>query len=592
MGRSHYCPGKYDSATAVMMDSNSRLVELGIALSAERDHNRLMERILLEAKSLTNADGGTLYLVEHEKHLSFKIIHNDSLKISMGADNKQIAEFPPIPLYNSDKTPNHQNIASSVYHERTISLIDDAYLNTSHDFSGTRSFDERSDYRSKSFLTVPLINYEQEVIAVLQLINSRSEEGDVVPFSADQIPLIQALSSQAAVALDNQQLIAAQRTLWDALIKMLASSIDDKSPYTGGHCQRVPEITKLLAKEATLADYGIFKDFTLSSDEWYELHVAAWLHDCGKITTPEYIVDKSSKLETMYNRIHEVRTRFDVLWRDAEIACLKEQLAGGDKALAEKKCAARQSELQAQFSFVATSNVGGEYMDPSAVEKLQDIGKQTWTRHFDRTVGLGPLEAERIEEAVPTPAQEYLLDNLAEHQTKEVDKGELYNLSIARGTLTEEERQIINDHISVTIRMLEGLPFPNKMRRVPEYAGGHHERMDGKGYPRGLTGDQMSIPARIMAIADVFEALTAADRPYKKAKALSESLGIMEHMAKTGHIDPDLFALFLTSGVWRTYAHQYLNPEQIDVEEIDRFLPPPEQLTPVEAPVAKQASHA
>ncbi len=560
-----------------------RLVELGIALSSEKDHDRLMEMILLEAKSIYNADGGTLYLVtDDEKGLSFQIMRNDTLNIAMGGTTGRSIPFPPVPLFRDDEetgklAKNLNNVASAVYHSGKASNIEDAYEDQSYDFSGTKKFDQTTGYRSQSFLTVPMINTEAEVIGVLQLINARDGGGSPTSFDSSSQPMIEALTSQAAVALENQILIHQQRNLWDSLIEMLASSIDDKSPYTGGHCQRVPIISKLLARAACDSDEGSFADFDLTEDEWYELHVAAWLHDCGKVTTPEYVVDKASKLETIYNRIHEIRTRFDVLRRDAEIHCLKRKLSGEDPAEADAEFEAACARLQEEYVFVAKANVGGEFMDDADIDRLKEIGAQTWVRHYDKLEGLSPPEAFRAKANPPPvpPATEPLLGDLPDHVVGKYNLGELYNLAIRRGTLTAEERDTINDHIVVTIKMLENLPFPKKMRRVPEYAGGHHEKMDGTGYPRGLRREDMSIPARIMAIGDIFEALTAADRPYKAAKTVSESLRIMGFMVKDQHIDQELFELFLRSGVWKEYADQYLEPFQIDEVDINDYLPKP-----------------
>lgn len=560
-----------------------RLVELGIALSAESNVDRLLEMILLEAKQIYNADGGTLYLTtEEDDGLLFKIMRNDTLGIAKGGTTGEEIQFPPVPLYSDvDRSPNVNNVASAVWHSQEVVNIDDAYNVEEYDFSGTKKFDEATGYRSKSFLTVPMINTDREVTGVLQLINARDEHGNVVPFDSDLQPMIEALTSQAAVSVENQLLIAAQRRLWDSLIQMIAAAIDDKSPYTGGHCQRVPEITKLLVGAACDTTTGPFADFNLDEEEWYELHIAAWLHDCGKVTTPEYVVDKASKLETIYNRIHEVRTRFEVLRRDAEIECLKAQLDGQDKESAEAAFEERCRELDEQYHFVANANVGGEFMEDEDIERLYQIGAQNWVRHYEKTLGLSPLEQLRAEAHPPPPAPhtETLLADLQEHQVGKYNQGELYNLGVKRGTLTQEERETINDHIVVTIKMLEQLPFPKRMRRIPEYAGGHHEKMDGTGYPRGLKKEDMSIPARVMAIADIFEALTAADRPYKKAKTISESLKIMSFMCKDQHIDADLFDLFLKSGIWQTYADTYLDPSQVDKVDIKDYLPAPELLT-------------
>lgn len=552
-----------------------RLIEIGIALSSERNHDRLLEIILLEAKALTRADGGTLYLRTDDGRLAFAIMRNDTLNTALGGTTGENIPFPPLPMFDDSGQPNHKNVATHCALTGEVINIPDAYDTTDFDFSGTRKFDSSTGYRSMSFLTVPLKNHESEVIGVLQLINARTESNQVGPFSAEVQRFVEALASQAAVAIDNQQLLQSQRRLLESFIEVIARAIDAKSPYTSGHCQRVPAITKMLALAACETEDGMLKDFDLDEDGWYELHIAAWLHDCGKVTTPEYVVDKATKLETIDNRIHEIRNRFEILRRDAEIAYWKAlHESKSDEATLKQKLDARIRKLEDDFAFVAECNVGGEFMKQAAVDRLKQIAAETFIRHFDRTLGLSWEEEQKVKEhPVPAaPAEENLLQDRPHHLMGGYNHGELYNLSIPKGTLTAEERQKINDHIVVTIEMLEALPFPRHLRQVPEYAGGHHEKMDGTGYPRGLKREQMSWPARMMAIADIFEALTAADRPYKKPKTLSESIRIMSFMRKDNHIDPDLFELFLKSGVYRDYAEQYLLPEQIDDVDISQYL--------------------
>lgn len=575
-----------------------RLIQIGIALSAERNHDRLMERILLEAKSLCNADGGTLYLKTEDNRLSFAIMRTDSLGIAMGGTTGKAIPFPPLDLFDpATGAPNHQNIATHAALTGTSIEIPDAYTAVDFDFSGTKKFDAGTGYRSKSFLTVPLKNHDGDVIGVLQLLNARNaESGAVIPFNGNVRPLIEALASQAAVALDNQQLIDAQRRLLDSFITLIAKAIDAKSPYTGGHCQRVPALTKMLAQAACEADDEPFRDFTLGDDGWYELHIAAWLHDCGKVTTPEFVVDKATKLETIYNRLHEVRTRFEVVKRDAEIAYLQAVLAGGDEAALRDARDRTLAQLDDDYAFVAECNVGGEFMAADRVERLKRIAATAWLRTLDDRVGLSHDEQLRVERT-PKPALpvvESLLADKPEHIVErgpedliaednpfgftldvpahKYNMGEVYNLAVARGTLTAEERYKINDHIVQTIIMLSELPFPKQLRRVPEYAGGHHETMIGTGYPKKLRKEDMSLPARCMAIADIFEALTASDRPYKKAKTLSESLRIMASMRDNQHIDAELFALFVRSGTYRQYAEAHLKPEQIDAVDAEALL--------------------
>jgi len=578
-----------------------RLIEVGIALSSERDHNRLMEQILLEAKEICNADGGTLYLRTPEDGLKFEIMRTDSLNIAMGGTTGKDITFPPLPMYNPETgEPNHKNVATHAALSNESVNIEDAYNSDQFDFTGTKKFDEGTGYRSKSFLAVPLTNHEGEVVGVVQLLNAIDREtGEVIPFGSEVQPLVEALSSLAAVALDNAQLIEAQKNLLDSFITLIASAIDAKSPYTGGHCQRVPELTMMLAEAACKSSDTPFADFQLNDDQRYELKIAALLHDCGKVTTPEYVVDKATKLETIYDRLHEIRMRFEVVKRDAEIETLKAIMAGGDKEKLEAELAERLAQLDDDFAFVAECNVGGEFMAPERIERLQQIAGIEWTRTISDRVGLSYEELKRKNRTPEPelPVVENLLSDKEDHviprtaspifaddnpfgfkldvPENQFNLGEVYNLSIARGTLTDEERFKINDHIVQTIIMLEQLPFPKHLRRVPEYAGGHHEKMDGTGYPKKLTHDDMSVPARIMAIADIFEALTAADRPYKAPKKLSDSIKIMSFMKKDAHIDADLFELFLTSGVYKDYAERFLDPSQVDEVDIGQYLEKP-----------------
>jgi HD-GYP domain-containing protein (c-di-GMP phosphodiesterase class II) len=592
--------GTTDTNEGLSTSSLQRLIDIGIALSAERDTNVLMETILLEAKSLANADGGTLYIRTDDNRLRFEIMRTDSLDIAMGGTTGKDINFPPLTLIDP-KTgeENHKNVASASALTGSSINVPDAYENDSFDFSGTKKFDEGTGYRSKSFLCVPLSNSQGEIIGVLQLLNAIDiESGKVIEFGDDIQPLIEALASQAAVALDNQQLLEAQKKLLDSFIELIASAIDAKSPYTGGHCQRVPELTKMLASAASEQKDGPFADFDLTDEEWYELHIAAWLHDCGKVTTPEYVVDKATKLETIYNRIHEIRNRFEIVKRDKVIEYQNAIIDGGDPEKLREELEQTLAQLDDDFAFIAESNVGGEFMAPERVERVKQIADIKWTRTLSDRLGLSYEELKRVEREPepPLPFEENLLADRYDHiiyregmeQTAVDDNpwgfkldvpehkynmGEVYNLCIARGTLTEEERFKINDHIVQTIIMLEALPFPKHLARVPEFAGGHHEKMDGTGYPKKLNKDHMSVPARIMAIADIFEALTAADRPYKAPKKLSDSVKIMSFMKKDAHIDDELFELFLTSGVYKEYAERFLMPEQLDEVDITQYLP-------------------
>ena len=523
-------------AARTSLDYVRRLSAVGIALSAEKDNERLMELILASARELTNADGGTLYSVTHEQTLKFEILFNESLGIHMGGSSGRPITFAEIALYDADGRPNQRMVAARAAVSGETVNIPDAYATEEFDFSGTRAFDRTTGYRSTSFLTVPMRNHEDEVTGVLQLINPRVEQGTVVPFNEGDQLLVESLASQAAIALTKKRLIDEQRELFESFIELIAAAIDDKSPYTGGHCRRVPELTMMLADAAAATREGPLADFRMSEEDRYELRIAGWLHDCGKVTTPEYVVDKSTKLETIYDRIHTVDVRFEVLKRDAELEMLRVVAAGADADEAEQAFRARTRQLDEDREFLRRCNIGGESMSPDDQQRVREIAASRWVD----------------EQGVDAPL---------------LSDQEVHNLTIAKGTLTPEEREVINHHIVATIKMLESLPYPKHLQRVPEFAGGHHERMDGKGYPRGLKRDQMSVQARVMGIADIFEALTAGDRPYKKAMTLSQALAILGRMKRDHHVDPDLFDVFVGEKVYLRYAETFLDPEQID--EVD-----------------------
>jgi HD-GYP domain-containing protein (c-di-GMP phosphodiesterase class II) len=525
-----------------------QLNEIGASLSAERDINRLLESILLAAKAITRADGGTLYLLTEEdgtKRLKFEIMRTQSLNIAMGGTTGNPIPFYPIHLYGKDGRPNNQMVAAFAALTGQTVNIADAYTAEGFDFNGTRNFDKKTGYRSKSFLTVPMKNHENEIIGVLQLINSQDPtSGEVVAFSDADQRLAESLASQAAIALTNRQLINQLEALFESFIAMINTAIDEKSPYTGGHCQRVPELTMMLAEAVNETKQGPLRDFDMSDKDRYELKIAGLLHDCGKVTTPVHVVDKATKLESIFDRIHLIDTRFEVLKRDAEIELLKSNAPLQQQGLDELSLRERTNQLEQTYKarlrqfdqdreFLRKCNIGGEFMPPEAQEHVRKIAGYKWLDQSGNTA-------------------HFLTDD------------EIENLSIPRGTLTGKEREIINYHIVATIKMLEALPWPKHLRRVPEYAGGHHERMDGKGYPRGLTRDEMSVQARVMGIADIFEALTARDRPYKKGKTLTESLQILGKFKEGGHIDPDLFDVFIRQKVYQRYAEQFLDANQID----------------------------
>lgn len=520
---------------------------IGIALSAEHDSQRLLEMIVISAKTLTHADAGTLYSVTEDGKLKFEIMRTDTLQIAMGGTTGQAIPFEPLPLHLPNGQPNRNMVAAYAVLEDTTVNIADAYEAQGFDFSGTRQFDANTGYRSQSFLTVPMKNHEGQIIGVLQLINAKDEHtGQIVPFSDANTRLVESLASQAAVALSNHQLIDGLKNLFEAFICLIADAIDAKSPYIGGHCRRVPELTMMLASAVNRVQHGPLQSFQMNGTELDELRIAAWLHDCGKITTPESLMDKATKLSVIYDRIELIAQRFALLKKQGECRLLRQQLAllqAGHTAELSALQAAHELWLQgldADFAFLQEVNKGCELMPEADKARVRQIALHAFEDEQGRSVPF--LSAD-----------------------------EVYNLTIESGTLNAEERQIINQHIVMTIDMLEALPYPKELQRVPEYAGCHHERMDGKGYPRGLTREQISIPARLMCIADIFEALTSGDRPYKKAKTLSESLEILGQMKVDQHVDPDLFDVFIREKVYLEYAQRYLLPAQMDQVDESRI---------------------
>jgi HD-GYP domain-containing protein (c-di-GMP phosphodiesterase class II) len=515
-----------------------QLNAIGASLSAERDINRLLEAILTAAKTITRADGGTLYRLTEEKTLRFEIVRTSSLKYYLGGTTGNPVPFYPIQLFKDGK-PNQSMVAAHAALTGKTVNIADAYAAEGFDFTGTRAFDAKTGYRSKSFLTVPMRNHEGEAIGVLQLINAQDPHtGEIVAFSASDQRLAESLASQAAVALTNRMLINQLETLFESFIGLINGAIDEKSPYTGGHCQRVPVLTMLLAEAVNDTREGPLADFHMTEKDRYELKIAGLLHDCGKVTTPVHVVDKATKLETIFDRVQLIDTRFEVLKRDEEIESLKRRAAMGRMEAAEEEAKLRERlrRLDDDRKFLHACNIGSERMRDEDIEHVKRIAQYRWR-------------------------------DVSGHEADFLTADEVKNLTIRAGTLTDEERKIINHHIVATIRMLESLPWPKHLTNVPEYAGGHHERMDGKGYPKGLTREQMSVQARCMGIADIFEALTAKDRPYKKGKTLSESLEILGRMKLNHHIDPDLFDIFVRRKVYRRYAEIFLDKEQID--EVD-----------------------
>lgn len=564
-----------DSAMELMKSTINKFIRLINSLAGEQNLDALIKSITRETMQISHSDAALIYLVDEQ---------DDLLKADycVARDNGEIKTqgLAQLTLDDVKKLLRQENNSRSCVIE----------LNRESENKLSPLLDSLGE-ESLSCIVLPLQNRNDETIGMLCLLYRQSENVKLL----SNIEFVEALSGFAAVTLESRQSLKMQEELLDSFIKLIAGAIDAKSPYTGGHCMRVPEITLMLAKAACDSREGKYKDFDLDEKQWKELSIAGWLHDCGKVTTPEYVVDKATKLETIYDRIHEVRMRFEVLKRDAEIECWQQIADGGDKQALLTSLEQQKKTLDDDFAFIAECNAGGEFMADEKIERLQTIAAKTWQRTLDDNLGLSWEELNRKRDKNDSlPVEEHLLADKAEHliARRETDKipadnqwgfkvdtpeykynrGELYNLSVKKGTLSEEERYMINGHMIQTIIMLNNLPYPKDLRNVPLIAGSHHETMDGKGYPKRLCMSEQPETARMMVIADIFEALTASDRPYKKAKTLSESLRILSFMRNDKHIDPDLFDLFLSSGVYLEYAKKFLSPSQIDEVNIEDYL--------------------
>ncbi|MDG1287568.1 MAG: HD domain-containing phosphohydrolase [Rickettsiales bacterium] len=504
------------------------LNEIGIALSAEHNIERLLEMILEKAKQIANADAGILF-TKHELEEAYiqRVRHCDTLNIHVGGTTGEPTYGYPIELQNANGKPHTSSVTAACAMTRESINIENIQDHPEFDFSSTKDFDKRRGYETKSVLAVPMITKRKEVIGVIRLSNAQNEKGEISTFSAETQHMVESLASQAAIALDNDLLIQGLEDLLESFIQLVAKAIDNKSAHTGNHLQRIPIIVEMLAKAANDSKHQAFKDFNLNETEMYELRIAAWLHDCGKLSTPDYILEKGTKLATFHDRIQVIGTRLEVLLRDLEIAHLKDEIDGATHAK-------QIMRIKDDWQFLQELNLGREWVPNEEITRLNKIAEYSWAPQLDNS-----------------EKRPFFSDD------------ELENLSVQCGTLTTGDRKIIQDHILHSIDMLERMPFPKQLRRVPEYAGAHHERMDGKGYPNGLTGDQMSIPARMMAVADVFEALTSHDRPYKTPKTLTESREIMTQMRNNGGLDPDIFDLLWDgSDVVNKYSDRFLNEEQ------------------------------
>ena len=560
-----------------MADLNNLLLDDIIKLSAKLAEGCEPDTVVAlaadSAARIADADGCFFFHITPNHFMNLVYSRIESLNTSVSGTSN-MAFFPSVFLPDTKERPTKRPAELCALNKEVINTpnifdipnIDKVFL---------REFDETNNYTSLSALIFPLFDSRHNIIAVAQFVNARDAKGKIISFTADNQEKMLAVCQMAVFALERKQLSESYTQLLESFVDVLAKAIDSKSPYTGLHCQKVPIITRMLAAAAVQETEGPFKNFEMSDNDWYALHIASWLHDCGKIITPEYIMDKSAKLETINNRIHEIRNRFEILRRDAHIEYLQKRLKNIDtKENLQAEFVTKIKQLTDDFEFIGYCNIGDTPLTDNDIKRLDKISERSFTRYFNRMTGLSWGEKKLINtpSTYTKPEVEYLLQDRPEQLAALYNQGELTNLKIRQGTINAAERKKINEHIITTINMLKNLPFPPDLSNIVEYAGAHHERIDGKGYPNGLTGDQMSIPAKIMAIADVYEALTARDRPYKEPKKLSEVLRIMRDMKNNGHLDPDLYELFIKSGVYMDYAKEYIDKDQIDDINPEEFL--------------------
>lgn len=520
-------------------------IDISVRLTTEKDSSKLLDDILQVIMSIANSDAGTIYSITDNKQLKFETVINESLDLYLGGRLGKPVDFPNIDLFIDGKENKTAIVAHAVNSGEVIN-IPDVYAALPFDMSAARAMDARTGYRTQSMLTIPLKDHADDIIGVIQLINVKDDENNNIPFSEELVTLVRSFASLGAISLTNSALIKDMEELFATFAEAIAMAIDEKSPHTGGHCKRVPALTLMLADAVHLIDKGPLATFKMSDAERHELDIAGWLHDCGKIATPDHVMEKSTKLETIFDRIKFIDAKFEIISRDLKIAYQQKIISAMKKNKPievlqfERLLDTELKQLALDRALLQRVNVGGEFLGEEEQAHIQRISTQYQLK----------INGEKIP---------LLSDN------------EVENLMIRRGTLTQGERDIMKRHMDITKNILDILPFPKHLSNVSEYALGHHEKLDGTGYPRGLTKEQMSVPARLMAIADIFEALSAVDRPYKKAKPVSECLHILGSMVNQNHLDADIFAVFIESEVYKHYINEYAKPEQLDEVDLDNL---------------------
>ncbi|HEX37584.1 MAG TPA: GAF domain-containing protein [Candidatus Cloacimonetes bacterium] len=520
-----------------------QLIHIGESLSAKNSLVNIFNLILSEAMHYCNADGGTIYVVSSDgQYLDFKLMFNVSLNQKMGDVDSPIT-WPSVPLFNIDESPNMNHMVSYVYHTKESKAFDDVYEQNLFDNTGTKKYDKRNNYRSKSMVAIPLINHEDEVMGVIQLINAQDEENKTIGFNEDHLLMLNSLASQAAISLSNSRLIENLEELLLQFIKSIATAIDRKSKYTAGHVKRVATLTEKMARAVNNDEDGAFENVYFSSDQLKEISMSGWMHDVGKIVIPECIMDKSTKLEKIIDRIELIRIRSDLLKEVIRKDILTFERDGILTLEKRNKLENIIAQIEKDYRLIEKLNIGSESLPDNLKNEIQRIQDFSYFSN----------------------GREY----------KIITDDEAKNLKIYRGTLTDEEFLVMKDHAQVTWDMLSPLQFPKKYENVPLYASSHHERLNGKGYPNKYPEQKIPLQARIIAVADVFEALLS-DRPYKAGKKLSDALKIIAYMVKDHELDSRIVDLLLDSGLYLSFARDIVKVKKdlidsFEIEEIKKI---------------------
>ena len=527
----------------IQLNAYRKLAE-SIGEKIEDVFNHIVSDAMLD---ISNADAVSFY-IKRDDVLEFIIMKTKSMEFSAGGIKENIT-LPPMPLFDKDGNPHHSSlVAHSVNTQKTVNIkdvykVDDKVL----DFSGAKNFDKKTGYKTKSVLVMPIKDYQGNIQGVIQMINAQDfETGGIIEFNKQMVDDLENFTTQVGSYMNQRKLLKDMENLFEALIKLIAKAIDKKSHYTGKHCERVPVLAAMISSELCKQKEGHFKNFTLNKDEENELRIAAWLHDTGKIATPPHVNDKATKLERIIDGIELIEHRIEILKKNAEIDFLKQKLdfikrgdekeIGKAKSLMDKKIQLYDESIKLIYEV----NMGGEYLEKEKINQIKNAYNEQLM-----------VNGKSL--------------NLLDDYEKNV-------LSIKRGTLDDNERNKINEHVSITYELLNEIPFPSKLRNVPTIAANHHEKLDGSGYPFRKKAKDLSVQSRILGFADIFEALTASDRPYKKANTLRESLDIMYEMCNRGKIDKEIFKVFLNKKIYMKYAKKHIDKNQIDEIDSQNFL--------------------